>query len=520
MPAAELRLAVDLGATNVDAVALDAGDHVVARVKIPRRRDAEADVDAALGRVTSQTGVEPGRITRAMLGSRAALEAVVARRGLCRAAVVRIGAPLTTAVPPLATWPDDLRAAVSAGEAMVRGGARFDGLPGALLDTEALAAFLAHVAGHAEAVAVTSVFSPVAPEQELAAADVVHRELGADVPVSLSHEIGSLGLLERENATVLNAALVGVATELAAALRRALERHAIDADVFLGQNDGTVMTLEHALRFPVLMIGSGPASAMRGAAWLSGVTGGVVVDVGGAGADVGLLVDGYPREAPPPVRVAGVRTSSRMPEVISLPFGGGTVVRRDDDGGPPVVGPANVGPSLTEAALVFGGETATLTDAAVAAGRVELGSRGLTPRERRALAGVLDGVDAQFAHAVDRIKGSRPEVALVVVGGAGALVPGDLPGVSEVIVPADGAAANAIGLAIAPASGQADRICQNRPEERRRAIAAAREEALARAIHAGADPDRVAVVEVAEIPLAYMLDPAIRIRVKAAGPRM
>ena len=32
-----------------------------------------------------------------------------------------------------------------------------------------------------------------------------------DVPVSLSHEIGSLGLLERENACVLNAALVEVA---------------------------------------------------------------------------------------------------------------------------------------------------------------------------------------------------------------------------------------------------------------------------------------------------------------------
>ena len=50
---------------------------------------------------------------------------------------------------------------------------------------------------------------------------------------------------------MLNAALVGVAAELAAGLRRTLERRAIDADVFLGQNDGTVMTLEHALRFPV-----------------------------------------------------------------------------------------------------------------------------------------------------------------------------------------------------------------------------------------------------------------------------
>ena len=136
------------------------------------------------------------------------------------------------------------------------------------------------------------------------------------------------------------------------------------------------------------------------------------------------------------------------------------------------------------------------------------------------LAGALDGVDAQLAHAVDRIQGSRPEVALVVVGGAGGLVPGDLPGVSEVIVPADGALANPIGLAIAPAGAQAHRICQNRSEQRNRAVAEAREEAMTRAIHAGADPDRVAVVEVAEIPLAYMLDPAIRISVKAAGPRM
>ena len=147
MPAAELRVAVDLGATNVDAVALDAGDHVVARVKVPRRRDAEADVHTALRQITAHHGVAPAQITRAMLGSRAALEAVVARRGLCRTAVVRIGAPLTTAVPPLATWPDDLRAAVSGGEAMVRGGARFDGRPDGPLDTEALAAFLARVAG-------------------------------------------------------------------------------------------------------------------------------------------------------------------------------------------------------------------------------------------------------------------------------------------------------------------------------------------------------------------------------------
>jgi hypothetical protein len=47
----------------------------------------------------------------------------------------------------------------------------------------------------------------------------------------------------------------------------------------------------------------------------------------------------------------------------------------------------------------------------------------------------------------------------------------------------------------------------------------ARAAARARAIHAGADPDRVEIVEVDEVPLTYLLDPAVRIRVTAAGPR-
>jgi N-methylhydantoinase A/oxoprolinase/acetone carboxylase beta subunit len=508
---ADLRLAITAGDTNLDAVALDAGDRIVARVKMPRGRDADGDLHAAVRHVARTGGVRAARISRVMLGSRAPLEAVVARRDLCRTAVVRIGAPLTAAVPPLSTWPADLREAVSAGEAIIGGGARFDGDAGAPLDTDALAAFLAGIAGDAQTVAVASVFSPVAPEHELAAADVVRRELGAAIPISLSHEIGSLGLLDRENATVLNAALVGVAAQLAAVLRRALERHRIDAELFFGQNDGTVMALEPALRFPVLMIGSGPASAMRGAAWLSGVTGGVVVDIGGARADVGILVNGFPREAPAPIRVAGVRTSFRTPDVISLPFGGGTVV---------APGTAIAGSVPDEQALVFGGETATLIDAAVAAGRVVLGSRALTLRQRRTLAGALAPVDAQLADAVERIKRAPHDVALVAVGGASGLVPSDLPGVDEVIVPGDGDVAGAVGLAIAPAGGQADRIFRNRPADRDHAIAAAREEALARAIHAGADPDRVEVVAVNEVPLAYMHDPAIRIRVKAAGPRI
>jgi hypothetical protein len=45
----------------------------------------------------------------------------------------------------------------------------------------------------------------------------------------------------------------------------------------------------------------------------------------------------------------------------------------------------------------------------------------------------------------------------------------------------------------------------------------ARGEARERAVAAGADPDTVRIVELEEIPLAYLTSPAVRVRVKAAG---
>jgi len=88
----------------------------------------------------------------------------------------------------------------------VDGGIEFDGRDLSPFDGEAVSRFLGEVGGAAETVAITSVFAPVSPRHELLAAELVKRELG-EVDISLSHEIGSVGLLERENATILNAAL-------------------------------------------------------------------------------------------------------------------------------------------------------------------------------------------------------------------------------------------------------------------------------------------------------------------------
>ena len=77
--------------------------------------------------------------------------------------------------------------------------------------------------------------------------------------------------------------------------------------------------------------------------------------------------------------------------------------------------------------------------------------------------------------------------------------------------------ANAVGAAIASVSGQVDRIFHYGEEGRRAILEEAQDEARERAVAAGADPGAVQIIEVEEIPLAYLTTPAARVRVKAAG---
>jgi N-methylhydantoinase A/oxoprolinase/acetone carboxylase beta subunit len=459
VPPVELKLGLEVGGTNADAVAMSRRGRLLAKAKVPVTGDTAADLGAAMRAVMDDGSLEPARIACVMLGAHGH-SSPLSQRELTRVGVLRIGAPLTEALPPLSTWPDALRTSVSAGTAVVRGGAEYDGRRAAPLDEDGIARFLGQVAGEADSIAITSVFSPVAPDQELAAAELVRRELGPLMHVSLSHEIGSIGLLERENATVLNGALISTVEALAAAVRDALAAQGLDAEPFVTQNDGTLMTLEHARRFPVLTMAAGPASGIRGAAGLSGVQDGVVVDAGGRRTSVGVLVRGFPREAAGPSQIAGVRVAFPMPDVRVLPFGGDSLADRE--------------------ALLLA---------------------------RDALAESVDGAKAEL---------QAPP--LVAVGGADALVPAGLPGVSEVIRPPDREVAGAVGAAMAPVSGHAECICSSHPDQREAALDELRASACAQAVHAGADPAEVTVVRVDEGPLTHLAGPVVRIRVRAAGP--
>ncbi|MFB4351630.1 hydantoinase/oxoprolinase family protein [Microbacterium sp. LS_15] len=513
MTARDLSIGVDVGGTNTDAVVLDGDGRVLAWTKRATTDDITGGIRAGIRDVLAAIGDDRSRVSRVMLGTTHATNAIVQRRQLDRVAMIRLGAPAATEYPPLTGWPSDLVQMVLAGSAMLGGGHMVDGTPIAPLDRDGILRFVDGLDGF-DAIAVAGIFSPSSPEQELEVAEMLRAHLGQDTRVFLSQDIGPTGLLERENATLLNAALYSVARSVTEALVTVVAEEGLDATTFFAQNDGTLMSLDYAAQYPVLTIGSGPANSIRGAAYLSGHDDAIVIDVGGTTSDLGVVVGGFPRESTLPREIGGVRTNFRMPDVLSVGIGGGTIV----DVASGRVGPDSVGYRIDREGLLFGGSTPTLTDAAALAGSPVAGRRlpalssTVSSALERALALVADRLD----EAVERLSLGRMDIPLVVVGGGGFLVPDSLASAGSILRPDHGGVANAVGAAISLAGGRADQMAPM--GDRESAIEQASEAAVAKAIQAGADPLQVSVVEVLETHVPYTTQPTVNVTVKAAGP--
>lgn len=513
----DLRIGIDVGGTNTDAVIVDAADRPIAKYKVPTTTDVTTGIKRALAGVLNDVSQARLRVSHVMVGTTHATNAILQGTQLDSVSVLRIATPVRSAIPPLVTWPASLRARVEVGSRIVQGGHEFDGSEAAPLDEDGIRRFASEVAVRGHSIAITSMFSPVSDHHELRAEEILRQELGAEKSISLSHKLGSLGLIERESATVLNAALGTVAINVAKAIREAVQAEGLTAETLFAQNDGTLMTVDYAERFPVLTIGSGPANSIRGAAYLSGRTEGMVIDVGGTSTDVGVLVNGFPRQSISGAKVGGVATNFRTPDLISIALGGGSMITGSLDS--VRVGPDSVGYRLQDESLVFGGTTSTMTDAAVAGKRAAIGDGSQIPAARRGLLeAALTKSDEMLADLIDRAKASRADVPLIAVGGGSILIPDRLPGVSEVIRPEHFDVANAIGAAVASVSGEYEGVLYHGSRKRPELLEQATASATARAIAAGADPDRVEVVEIEEVPIGYLTDTAIRVRVKVVGP--
>jgi len=508
-----MRIGIDVGGTHTDAVVLDAQD-VIASTKVLTSENVKDGVVNALDEVLSASQVEHSTIDAVMIGTTQFTNAVIERRELAPTAIIRIALPSGELVPPMIDWPEDIAKELGRNVYMIHGGRTYDGFPIAPLeDAEIDRAIDDMAAKGIELVAISGVFSPSDPTQEeYVAARVKQRLAGARV--TQSHNIGRMGLLERENAALLNASLLPLADRVVQSFASALQERQIDCPFYVSQNDGTLMSAGFAAEFPALTFASGPTNSLRGASLLTNLDDAVVVDIGGTTSDIGVLQDGFPRQSNIAIEVGGVRTNFRMPDIQSIGLGGGSLVV--DDG--QTIGPRSVGYRLVTDGLVFGGDTLTATDIVVAAGTADIGDAGkVADLDANLVDTAIAKIHSIIDNGIDQMKSSRDPVPVVLVGGGAILVSKSLVTASRIHRPEHSGVANAIGAANAQVGSEAERIVSYRRVPREQVLAEMREMLEIRLVEAGADPATVKLADIEETSISYMADESTRIRVKMVG---
>ncbi|WP_157218063.1 hydantoinase/oxoprolinase family protein [Flavisphingomonas formosensis] len=268
-----------------------------------------------------------------------------------------------------------------------------------------------------EAIALCFLHAYVSPANEIAARDYI-RAAWPNVSVIASHEISrEWREYERTSTAVLTAYVHPAAKRYLRTLQTSLDAAGYGHAPYIMQSNGGIDTVEGAIRNPIAMVESGPASGVLGAAALGTLLGEdkiIALDIGGTTAKCSLIENAQTRITTE-YRIEWSRTNPGYPirtpviEIVEIGNGGGSIAGIDA-GGRLYVGPESAGASPGPAAYGRGGTRPTTTDANLVTGRINpanfLGGE-ITPD--------LDNVHRAFAPLVDRLDGDIGSVARGII---------------------------------------------------------------------------------------------------------
>jgi len=505
-----LRVGVDVGGTNTDAVVMSS-ETVVAGAKNPTTTDILSGVENSILSALTQANKKPDDIEALIIGTTHFVNAIVQRKNLAKTGLIRLSLPSGGSVLPFADWPIELIESMNGKYKLVKGGYEMDGSEISKIDEkEILNAFNELQNLGCNEIAISSVFATVRGDVEQEAYDIIKKH-SPRTNVSLSKDIGGMGLLERENAALINATLKPLAKEVVESFEELRSKLNFNCLMFFTKNDGTLIQSSEVIELPVLTFACGPTNSMRGAAFLSKEKNALVVDVGGTTTDVGEVKDGFPRQAGTSVTVADVRTNFSMPDVISFGLGGGSIIDIEK----PSVGPQSVGHELTNKAKVFGGDVLTASDVAVSYGRCTIGT--IQAPEINNKKDIIHLMDQMVEDKVARARTSSEKIPVIAVGGGSVMLDNKIDGLN-VIKPPHNDLANAVGAAIAQVSGQVSKVILIDDKlDRESAIKQVTDEATKLAVDRNAEPNTINVLAVSDMPLSYLPGNNLLINVTVVG---
>lgn len=334
------------------------------------------------------------------------------------------------------------------------------------LDADGVAAAIATLrARGVAAVAVLFINAYANPAHEAQAARLVRQALPGVFVTTSSGVAAEYREFERFSTAAINAFVGPRAARYFDRLRQGLEALGLPRAPYTITSNGGLLDEASARAVPVRLALSGPAAGATGVGRIlarHGIGDMVTFDVGGTSTDIAVMEGGTART----VRsrsVAGHPILSPMVDIEVIGAGGGSLARIDR-GGALAVGPDSAGADPGPVAYGKGGTVPTLTDAALALGRLdpEAAFSGKVRLDREAArnaiktaiatplgldvdaaaGGILAVASANMARTIRSAvigRGAEPKrFALVAYGGAGPLLAAEVAlalGMTQVIVP-------------------------------------------------------------------------------------
>lgn len=488
-----LYLGIDVGGTFTDILIFDATTNHADVIKVPSTPSAPENAIIDVLRTYREKAVDVKFLSHA---TTLATNALLTRTGLAKTALItnegfrdilEIGRQRRPEIYNLLTK-RPLPLVKRAHRFGVGGRVAFDGSELQHLDKRAVTRIVDRLAREKiDAVAVAFLNSYVNPVHELQANAILRKQFRG--PVSLSSEVNrEYREYERTSTTVVNAALTPLISSYLKRLMTVLDSMRFKCGLFIMSSDGGVNTLQHASRYPISVIESGPAAGVLASCHLArklGLARAISFDMGGTTAKVGTILDGEPDRSYE-FEAAGRTHSGRSIKgsgyPVRYPFidlaevsAGGGSIAWVDEGGTVRVGPQSAGADPGPAAYGKGGNDPTVTDANIVSGRInpdyllggkmpiqsELAFKAIGERiakkanldTQTAAEGVLRIANNLMAKAISIVsieRGRDPrDFSMIAFGGAGPVHACDLAeemSMREIIVPQHSGLFSAFGL--------------------------------------------------------------------------
>ena len=476
-----MRLAIDIGGTFTDAVAIDDDGHVfTAKTSTTPSNLAEGVINAIRA-----LNVTLENVTSFIHGTTAGLNALLERRGANVALLTTRGFRDVYAIGR-ANRPEMYNARYKRTIPLVRRPDIYevnerkaaDGSVLQPIQTEELVSLCRKsLAGSYEAIAVCLLHSYKDPAHEQEVRNVLTEELDG-IPIVLSSDVApEWREYERTSTTVVSAYVAPIIGKYLSQLEQCLEAEGIQSPVLVMQSNGGVVTADVAKRLPVQTLLSGPVGGTTAGVAINHTLesisrdGLICIDMGGTSFDVSMVVN---EEAQVELESSIDGHDLLFPSVAihTVGAGGGSVA--EVVAGGLRVGPRSAGAMPGPACYGRGGTEPTVTDANLLLGRLSIHARlcgdleldsdkatqavtvvgqKINMETTTLSEGIVKIADGNMANAIRELtvfRGLDPrDYALMAFGGAGplhAVALADELEISTVVIPAHAGVLSAWGM--------------------------------------------------------------------------